>query len=33
MLEFNKELDSKTKYVEEKVYNFLPKEEGKQKII
>lgn len=32
MLEFNKELDSKTKYVEEKVYNFLPKEEGKQKI-
>lgn len=33
MLEFNKELDSKTKYVEEIVYNFLPKEEGKQKII
>ena len=33
MLDFNKELDSKTKYVEEKVYNFLPKEEGKQKII
>lgn len=33
MLDFNKELDSKTKYVEEKVYDFLPKEEGKQKII
>lgn len=33
MLEFNKELDSKTKYVEDIVYNFLPKEEGKQKII
>lgn len=33
MLDFNKELDNKTKYVEEKVYNFLPKEEGKQKII
>ncbi len=33
MLDFNKELDSKTKFVEEKVYDFLPKEEGKQKII
>lgn len=33
MLDFNKELDRKTKFVEEKVYNFLPKEEGKQKII
>ena len=33
MLDFNKELDSKTKYIEEKVYNFLPQEEGKQKII
>lgn len=33
MLDFNKELDSKTKYIEEKVYDFLPKEEGKQKII
>ncbi|MCI8956405.1 MAG: polyprenyl synthetase family protein [Eubacterium sp.] len=33
MLDFNKELDSKTEYVEEKVYDFLPKEEGKQKII
>lgn len=33
MLDFNKELDRKTKFVEEKVYDFLPKEEGKQKII
>ena len=33
MLDFNTELIEKTKYVEEKIYDFLPKEEGKQKII
>ena len=33
MTDFNKELAEQTKYVEEIVYGFLPKEEGKQKII
>lgn len=33
MLDFNKELTKRTKYVEEQIYNFLPKEEGRQKII
>ena len=33
MIEFNIELANKTKEAEEKVYEFLPKEEGKQKII
>lgn len=33
MLDFNTKLNEKTKYVEEKIYGFLPKEEGKQKII
>lgn len=33
MLDFDIELKEKTKYVEEKIYEFLPKEEGKQKIV
>ena len=33
MTDFNKELAEQTKYVEEIVYGFLPKDEGKQKII
>lgn len=33
MLNFEIKLNEKTKYVEEKIYGFLPKEEGKQKII
>lgn len=33
MKDFNRELADKTKYIEEMIYNFLPKEEGKQAII
>lgn len=33
MLDFETNLKEKTKYVEEKIYNFLPKEDGKQKIV
>lgn len=33
MLDFETNLKEKTKYVEEKIYEFLPEEEGKQKII
>ena len=33
MLDFETNLKEKTKYAEEKIYEFLPEEEGKQKII
>lgn len=33
MIDFDKELEKRTQFVEENIYKFLPKEQGKQKII